>query len=92
MLLNTTEIACETSTCSFAQLRASSPEVIAASLTGITISFTGTAFPAEADYTAVAYFKSASVAVTGWSSTSASATFAKGVPAASASENAVPRL
>ena len=71
---------------------ASSPEVTAASLAGNVITFTGTAFPAEADFTAMAYFKSASVAVTGWTATSATATFANGAPAASASDNAVPRL
>jgi len=66
--------------------------VTAASLTANVITFTGTAFPAEADYTATAYFKSASIAVTGWTTTSATATFTNGVPAASASDNVVPKL
>lgn len=56
------------------------------------ITFTGTAFPSNSDYTAQASFKSANISVTGWSATSAAATFTNGVPAASATEKAVPIL
>ena len=56
------------------------------------ITYTGTAFPLEADYTAKALFKSVEIAVTGWSATSATATFTNGVPAAASGENAVASL
>lgn len=78
--------------CSFSQLAASSPTVTVATLTDNTITFTGTSFPSSADYTAKATFKSASVTVADWTTTSLTATFPNGVPAALASENAVPKI
>lgn len=90
---STTTYACaniDTTKCAFSQLAASSPTVTAASLAGSTITFTGTSFPASSDYTAKAVFKSASVAVASWDTTSLVAAFPNGLPAAAASENAVP--
>lgn len=67
------------------------PTVTAASLSGNTISFTGTGFPTTG-YTAHAIFKSAHFEVVSWTSTTLTASFPNGVPAASASENAVPKI
>jgi hypothetical protein len=74
------------------QAKATSPTVTAASLANNVITFTGTDFPATVGYTAKAFFKTAEVAVTGWTTTGATATFTNGVPSAAASENAVPTL
>lgn len=82
----------DTTKCEFSQLAASSPTVTGVTLSGNTLSFTGTAFPANSDFTAKATFKSAEVAFTGWTETSVTATFPNGVPAAIAADLAVPRL
>jgi len=82
----------DTTKCNITQLAASSPTVTAVSLAGDTITFTGTAFPAKTDFTAKATFKSQEVVVTDWAETSLVAKFPKGVPAALASENAVPKI
>ena len=56
------------------------------------ITFTGTSFPASSNFTAKAYFKSAEAVVTGWSATSATATFTNGISATVTGETAVPRI
>ncbi len=93
MVLNANEIACEGASCSFEQLKASSPEVTAVALSaGNVLTFTGTGFPAQADYTLKAYFKSAEVTISSWTATEAVATFTNGIPASVAADNAVPQL
>ena len=95
-LINGTEFSVcanpDSTKCQFTQLAASSPTVTGVSLSGNTLSFTGTAFPGNTDFSAKAIIKSVEVPVTVWTSTSATATFPNGVPAAIAADLVVPRL
>ena len=78
-----------TANCKFAAPIAGSPTVTSVSLSSSTITFTGSSFPDPTLYTAKAVFKSASAPVATWTATSVVAVFAKGVPAAVATDNAV---
>ena len=73
-------------------MAASSPQVTSASVSGNVITLIGTAFPSTTGYTAQVIFKSIKVVVSGWSTTSATATFTNGVPAADSTENIVPQI
>lgn len=96
MLKGTTAYTCSNtiaSACQFSTSAATTPTVTAVSLANNAITFTGSNFPAQADYTAKAVFKSAtSDAVLSWTATSLTATFTNGVPAAAVAENAVARI
>lgn len=95
MLKGTSAYTCSnptTTNCKFSTSAATTPTVTSASVIDNVITFSGSNFPAEADYTAKAVFKSAYADVLSWTTTSLTATFPTGVPAAVATENAVPRI
>jgi hypothetical protein len=94
MTFGANEIACEANgSCSFEQLEASSPVVTGIAISaGNVLTFTGTAFPSNVDYTLKALFKSASVDVASWTATEAIANFPNGIPASVAADNAEPTL
>jgi hypothetical protein len=52
--------------------------------------FTGINFLSNTDYTATAVFKSQTVTVLGWSSTSATAVFTNGIPSATLEDKSIP--
>jgi len=90
MLIGSAEFQCSTGLCSYSQEPATSPTISSASLSGNTISFVGSNFPSSADFSAKAFFKSASAQIVSWTSSTASATFTIGVPAAKSTELAAP--
>jgi len=93
--VGTTDYACSNSDptrCKHVALLVSSPNVSGVSLSGNVLTYTGTNFPSSTDYTAVAMFKSAKVAVLSWTSTQLVATFTTGLPVATASEAVAPMI
>lgn len=96
LMKGTTAYSCSslnTNACKFEAVISSSPTVATVSLSGSTLTFTGSNFPTDTSaYEASAVFKSATASVGTWTAGNLVAGFPNGLPAASSSESAVAKI